>query len=155
MMLTFLNFALAAEPWVGLPLDRAEALGAVPSLSRTSEGLKLALPSGFATLVVAATVAEADLAFDGMARTSATRWPSPGEGLPGDRAIGDGLGLVLVRDRNAVLLVRDPEGRAAAVARGLLATLTTDVAACAPVAYEAPEAGGGTVRWDRCGRRLR
>mgnify|MGYP001109292955 CR=1 FL=1 len=74
--------------------------------------------------------------------------------LPGDRAVGDGAGLVLVRDRNAVLLVRDQGGHAAERAKQLLASLTTDVAVCAPVSQEAPGDGGATVRWDACGRRL-
>jgi hypothetical protein len=86
---------------------------------------------------------------DGLQRTAATHWPPTADGLPGDRAIGDGAGIVLVRDRNVVLLVRDHEGHALEKAKALLASLTTDAAVCAPVTRE--DAG---VRWNACGRRI-
>jgi hypothetical protein len=141
-------------PWIGLPLDRAAAIGAVPSLSRVAEDVRFALPGGFATLVVAGSEREAELAFEGLERTAVTHWPPTAAGLPGERAIGDGEGLVLLRDRNAVLLVRDRDGHAADLAKQLLASLTTDAAVCAPVSHEAPGDAGAAVRWDACGRRL-
>lgn len=140
---------LLLVPWVGLPLERAAAIGAEPTLSRVADDLRLAWPSGFATLIVSASDVEADAAFDGMKRTAATHWPLNAAGLPGDRAIGDGTGIVLVRDRNVVLLVRDREGKAREKAEQLLAGLTTDAAVCAPVSSESDG-----ERWNACGRRL-
>ena len=65
--------------------------------------------------------ASANLAFDGLARTAATRWPewqlpSPS---PFARTLGDGQGILLVRSGNDVWMIRDPAGRAAELAAQL------------------------------------
>lgn len=154
-ILLLLAAARAEEPlYAGLPLDAPEALGLqAPTLSRAVDEVRIPFDGGgFVVLSVAPSIALAEVAFDGRARTSATRWPPTAEGLPGDRAIGDG-GLLLVRARNAVLLVRDPSGRAAEVAARLIAALTEDPARCAPILREEVEADGAVIRWDRCGRR--
>lgn len=128
----------AAEPapFVGLPLRHLPALGLdLPSAPRV-EPASLRYPlrgGGFAILVVRPTAAEAELAFDGMARTLATHWPEPSDGstLPGDRALGDGAAVLLARSGNAALFVRDAGEHAADVTARILGALATDEALCA------------------------
>jgi hypothetical protein len=120
--------------FVGLPLDALPTLGLPePTVSRDLPEMRIALPAGgVAVLEITSSEAEAEMAFERRLRTSATHWPTASVDLSSfDRAAGDGGAILLVRERNAVLYVRDLGNDADAIASGLLGALTTDAARCA------------------------
>lgn len=137
--------------FVGLPLDMLPALGLPePTLSRELPELRIGLPAGgVAVLEIASSEAEADIAFERRLRTAATHWPAPTVPLNlYDRAAGDGTAILLVRERNAVLYVRDLGNDSSTIAASLLGALTTDAARCASTGRQDPDG----ARWDSCGR---
>jgi len=137
--------------FVGLPLDTLPSLGLPePTLSRETPELRIHLPAGgVAVLEIAPTEVEAQLAFDRRLHTSATHWPSATTvGVAYDQSAGDGASVLLIRDRNAVLYVRDLGNDATTIASSLIGALTTDAARCAGTG-RTDSAG---ARWDRCGR---
>ena len=125
--LLFVFSAVAADtPWAGLPAERLPAIGlGAPTISEEIPGLQRHPlgAGGLVSIYVSPTVGEAEAVFLHLEQTGATFWAAGTEPLPGDRAIGDGTAIVLVRDANVVILVRDPEERAAAVARRVIAAL--------------------------------
>jgi hypothetical protein len=143
--------ASAGPPYVGLPLDAVPGLGlGEPTLSRALDEVRISLPQGGVAVVeIAPTDDEADVWFERRLRTAATRWPAATAPLPFDRAVGDGAAVLLVRQRNAVVYVRDLGNDATDVATAILAALTTDPARCAPVSRTDPD---GTS-WSACGLR--
>jgi hypothetical protein len=142
---------LAATGYVGLPLDLLPAVGlGEPTVSRELDEVRIALPQGGVAVVeIAATDDEADVWFERRLRTSATHWPLAPAPLAFDRAAGDGRAVLLVRQHNAVVYVRDLGNDATTVADTILAALTTDPARCSPVTRTDPD---GTS-WNACGAR--
>ncbi|MFH1469259.1 MAG: hypothetical protein ABIO70_33045 [Pseudomonadota bacterium] len=63
--------------------------------------------------------------------------------------MGDGVGFLVLRDGNVVLVVRDQRGQAAEVARALEAALVSEAPAAEPIERHVP---GRVLRWDACGR---
>lgn len=136
--------------FVGLPLDALPALGLPePTLSRDVPELRIALPAGGVAVVeIAPTEAEAEAAFERRQRTGATHWPaSPSAATSWDQSAGDGAAILLVRERNAVLYVRDLGNDATAITSALAGALTTDASRCAGTGRQDPSGH----RWDRCG----
>lgn len=121
--------------FVGLPLDALPTLGLPePTVSRDLPEMRIALPAGgVAVLEITSSEAEAEIAFEHRLRTSATHWPTSSvvDLSSFDRAAGDGAAILLVRERNAVLYVRDLGNDADTIASGLLGALTTDATRCA------------------------
>lgn len=119
--------AFASEPlWVGLPAERLVGIGlGTPTISEEVPGLQRHPLStgGLVSLYLSPTVSEAEAVFAHLEQTGATFWAPATEPLPGDRAIGDGTAIVLVRSANVVILVRDPEAHAAVVARRVIGAL--------------------------------
>ena len=150
-LLLMATSAWASPPYVGLPLDVVPALGlGEPTLSRELDEVRIALPhGGVAVVEIAASDDEADVWFENRLRTSAAHWPVANSPLPYERAVGDGTAVLLVRQRNAVVYVRDLGNDATVVANAILAALTTDAARCAPVTRTDPD---GTS-WSACGKR--
>ncbi len=119
--------------FVGLPLDALPSLGLPePTLSRETGEMRIGLPAGgVAVLEIAPTEEDAELAFDRRRRTGATHWPSSTAASPYDQSAGDGAAILLVRERNAVLFVRDLGSDADTVTAAILSALTTDATRCA------------------------
>ena len=120
--------------FVGLPLDALPPLGlSEPTISRETSEVRIGLPAGgVAVLEIAATEDEAQVLFDRRLHTGATHWPtSSGVSSTYDQSAGDGAAILLVRERNAVLFVRDLGNDASAITTALLGALTTDPARCA------------------------
>ena len=137
--------------FVGLPLDMLPSLGLPePTLSVETPEMRIALPAGgVAVLEIAPTEEEAQVAFDRRLLTGATHWPpSTGLSLPYDQTAGDGAAILLVRERNAVLYVRDLGNDADTIAASLLGALTTDASRC--VGMGGTDTAGRNR--DRCGR---
>jgi hypothetical protein len=155
-MIWWITGLALADPalYAGLPLTEIAALELQPpTLSRVTSELRFGLAEGgYVVLSVSPTLDEAKAAFTGRVETSATRWPPADKGLPGDEAVGDGQQIVLLRDRNVVLTVRDTRGQATAIAERILYALTTDEAVCAPILREEDDPLRGQARWDVCGR---
>ncbi|MBN1335013.1 MAG: hypothetical protein JXB39_03535 [Deltaproteobacteria bacterium] len=138
-------------PWVGIPLARLPELGVgVPMLSTEISGWKAPLQAGgFVRVWILPdeAVASAEFAFQQGAVSS--RGLPPLAGLPEAEAAGDGAGILLVRDRNVLILVRDPEDQALEVAGRLRAALVTS----APEGTADERTMGDRVWvWDSCGR---
>jgi hypothetical protein len=117
----------AAEPtaWTALPTERLAAIGlGSPTISEEVPGLARypLATGGVVSLFLMPSVAEADRVFDRTVESGATMW-STAPDLPGERAIGDGRSVVLLRDRNAVVWVRALDGHAGAVAERVLGAL--------------------------------
>ena len=147
-----------AEPpavWAGVPLTALPALGlGAPDLDTWASGWRATLPEdGFVRLMQRESVEEARALFSHQIRTAATITPPPlAWAAPADQdveAAGDGVGFLVLRDRNVVLVVRDPRGQAAQVARALQAALVTEAPTAAPVERRLPDR---VLRWDSCGR---
>lgn len=125
------------EPYVGLPLAALGPIGlGLPTRSEPDAHgpVTQRYPvdgGGFAIVVVARTDADADAVFARLAESGATHWPAAARPLAGDRALGDGAAVVLVRSGNAVVLVRDPNDRADDVRARIVAALVRTEAACA------------------------
>lgn len=129
MIALFLGMAaLAADrPWVGLPTERLAAIGlGTPTVSVEMPGLsRYPLTSGgLVSLYVTPSVEEANRVFERIEQTGATFWPPAAGPLPGDRALGDGEAVVLVRDENVVVFVRDLGDQAGAVAARVIGALS-------------------------------
>jgi hypothetical protein len=120
--------------FVGLPLDALPSLGlSEPTISQETSEVRIGLPAGgVAVLEIAATEEEAQVLFDRRLRTGATHWPTS-SALPTtyDQVAGDGAAILLVRERNAVLFVRDLGNDASTITTALVGALTTDPARCA------------------------
>jgi len=117
--------------FVGLPLDALPSLGLPePTLSRDTSEMRIHLPSGgVAVLEIAATEEEAAIAFDRRLRTSATHWPTSVSPITTyDQSAGDGAAILLVRERNAVLYVRDLGNDADGIAESIIGALTSEAA---------------------------
>jgi hypothetical protein len=126
LFLTFTAFAADRAPWVGLPSERLATIGLLaPTVSEEMPGLSRypLVSGGLVSLFVTPSVDEANRVFDRMEKTGATFWPTATGPLPGERAVGDGLASILVRDGNVVVFVRDLDGHAGAVAERVIAAL--------------------------------
>jgi hypothetical protein len=115
--------ALGTPPqWSGVDLA---SIPEVTDVSQGPNGPRASLAGGGLIRVhIAPTELAAETAFDGEHRTAATTWPPPQTALPGDQAAGDGTSLLLVRDRNVVVFVRDLNGKADQLAESVRARLT-------------------------------
>jgi len=124
-MMTFLLFTLAAlaeQPlWTAVDL---EPVAGVVSVAEGPNGTRASLSTGGIIRVhIAESVAAARDAFEGEHRTAATSWSPASTALPGDQAAGDGRQLLLIRDRNAVVFIRDLQGDALALSERVRAQL--------------------------------
>lgn len=126
-----LALAWAEEPrWAGVALDALPALGL--GEAELTEGVSSwqapVVGGGFVRLVWLPTEAAAQARFAQEAQRASTL-QLPALPLAGaDVAAGDGVGLVVARSRNVVLVVRSLEDRAGAVAAGLLGALEAEPA---------------------------
>jgi len=117
--LLFTLTALASPPlWRSAPLTDVAGIKAI---SDSPSGQRATLAGGGIIRVhIADSVPAAEAAFAGERRTAATTWPhEPPAGLPGDQNAGDGEQMLLIRDRNAVIFVRDLGGDATAVTESI------------------------------------
>lgn len=151
------SLAEPSTPWAGVPLAALPALGlGTPDLDTWSSGWRATLPKdGFVRLMLRDGVEEARALFAQQIRTAATVPPPPlvwvaPEGREVEAA-GDGVGFLVLRDGNVVLVVRDSRGQAAAVGRALEDALVTEAPAAPPAERRLP---GRVLRWDSCGRLL-
>jgi len=140
-----------SQPWAGVPLARLPDLGlGVPSLAIEASGWQAPLQGGgFVRVWILPDEPAATAEFAFQRTASATRILPDFTGLPGADAAGDGAGILLLRDRNVLVLVRDPADRALEVAGRLRAALVTTT----------PEGtadrltlSGRVLTWDACGR---
>jgi hypothetical protein len=114
----------ATPPWSAVDLA---SIPGVTDVSVGPSGPRAALVGGGLIRVhFAPTEHDAEVAFAGEHRTAATTWPSPQGTLPGDQAAGDGTSVILVRDRNVVVFIRDLTGHASEVAETVRARLTDE-----------------------------
>lgn len=114
-------------PWAGVPLVDLPTIGlGTPTLIDGEDAWQAPLgDGGFVRTWLHADEAAAKAAFAFHARAAVTTTLPPYEGV-GDEAAGDGTGLLIVRSRNVVVLVRDPADRAASVAKSILGELEPD-----------------------------
>jgi hypothetical protein len=140
-----------ASAWAGIPLARLPELGlGVPYLGLETSGWQAALqPGGFVRVWILPDEAAATASFAFQRGAATSRLLPDLAGLTGAEGAGDGAGILLVRDRNVVILVRDPADHALEVAGRLRAALVTE----APAGNADQRILGGRVlTWDACGR---
>ena len=126
MLVVLMTLTARGAPPLWSDVDLEAVLGVV-SVSEGVNGTRGALASGGLVRVhIADTVEAAETVFDGERRTAATTWSTSSESPPGDEAAGDGNQLLLIRDRNAVVFVRDLKGQATDVAERVRARLTRE-----------------------------
>jgi hypothetical protein len=138
-------------PWAGVPLEQLPALAlGEPSLHWLDSGWQAPLEGGgFVRVDLYASAQAALEAFEFQRQAAFTvALPDAGLDVP---AAGDGVGALMVVDRNALITVRDPGERAGERAAAVRAALVVDDGA-AQVVREL-EIDGLTVRWDGYGRR--
>jgi hypothetical protein len=144
-------------PWAGIPLAALPALGlGEPTLDAHRSAWRAPLPQGgFVRLMHYPDVRQAKLGFSMQKLSASTRalpsltWEhSPERDV---EAVGDEAGMLVMRDGNVLLIVRDHGEQAGELARQLQAAMVA----------EAPEGdiqerdlGGRIARWDSCGRLL-
>ena len=114
-------------PWAGVPLVDLPVIGlGTPTLTEGEDAWQAPLgDGGFVRFWWHPDEDAAKAAFAFQARAAVTVTLPAYDGV-GDEAVGDGTGLLIVRSRNVVVLVRDPGDQAAKVATGLLAELEPD-----------------------------
>jgi hypothetical protein len=144
----------AVAPWAGIPFADLAALGiGAPGLSATEPEWRALLgQSGLVRVRLEPDEAAAMEAFDGLRRTAASLWPadSPAS-VAGDQVAGDADHGLLVRDRNVVLFVADPEGRADEV----VAALRSKLVVVPPAGTMVIDVAGQPVTVDAVGRPVR
>lgn len=153
---------VASTPWAGVPLEMLPELSVgEPTLNLLESGWQAPIEGGgFVRVTLYTTELEAREAFQ-MQRMMATSAPlSVYEGVARDRtddrvedrveAVGDGAGLLLLRDGNIILLVRDPQDEASAVVERLRAALQTDGVTRV---WQQRELDGVQIWWDGFGCR--
>jgi hypothetical protein len=148
LLTTLLAFAGDGPTWAGVPLERLDDVGlGAPTLTDGEDSWRAPLPAGgYAHLWILPDEATAQKTFDWKARSAMTRQPESLE-TTRDQAVGDGTNLVLLREGNVVLLVRDHGLQAGKIADRILAELVVT----APVVIPGP--GSVVVEGrDACGR---
>ncbi len=147
--------AYASQPmWAGVPLVALPGVGlGTPSFSLSEPEWRARLGDhGLVRVALFDDEATASTAFAWWSKSAATTWPltSP-SGVIADEVAGDAdLGL-LVRDRNVVFFVSDPNGHADDVVAALRLTLTTDSSSAVAVKQSF---GGVDYGWNGVGRRV-
>ena len=140
--------------WAGLPLKDMSRLGLKDlALNDYENEWRAGIESGGLVRVYTyATVTEAKEAFRFHAVASSSIWSDrpTTQALPGDEATGDGEGLLVLRDRNLVIYVQSPGGKAhdtaGRILNALVETHPSDV-------YQERKVGDDIIRWDSVGRR--
>lgn len=148
---------VGATPWAGIPLAELPALGLEePKLDAHRSAWRARLPEGgFVKLLYFPDDRQAKTGFSFEKLSAASRSLPPLEWTHSpDRdveAVGDATGMLIIRDGNIVLVVRDHRDQAGELTQALQAAMVT----------EAPESesierdlGGRVARWDSCGRLL-
>ncbi len=141
--------ALAADPpWAGVPLQALPSLGVgEPTLSHLGSVWRAPLDAGG---FVDVTIYDSEqAALDAAARRVFTAAQHALPALGPDRW-GDGDSLLLIRDRNVLILVRSTRGDALGPAEALRRALVVDAAG---PDWQTLTVDGVPVAWDSCGRR--
>ncbi len=141
----------ASPPWAGVPLSRLPDLGlGVPMLSVETSGWQAPLQAGgFVRVRILPDEAAAGAEFAFQRAAVSTRGLPDLPGIALAEAAGDGAGILLLRDRNVLILVRDPADRALEVAGRLRAAL---VETAPDGTADERLLGGRVLTWDACGR---
>ncbi len=142
-------------PWAGIPLEQLPALGlGEPQLDAHRSAWRARLPEGgFVRLLWFPDDRQARLGFSFEKLSASTRSLPPLDWTHSpDRdveAVGDTAGMIVLRDGNLVLVVRDHRERAGELAQALQAAMVTDAPQAEPIERDL---GGRVARWDSCGR---
>lgn len=148
---------VGVTPWAGIPLAELSTLGlGEPRLDAHRSAWKAPLPEGgFVKLIFFPDDRQAKTGFSFEKLSAAARslppldWPhTPDRDI---QAVGDTAGMLILRDGNLILVVRDHRERAGELTQSLQAAMVA----------EAPEGqtterdlGERVVRWDSVGRLL-
>ncbi len=144
-------------PWAGIPLAELPALGlSEPQLDAHRSAWRAPLPEGgFVRLIFFPDDRQAKTGFAFEKLSASTRslpamdWPhSPDRDI---QAVGDAMGMVILRDGNLVLVVRDHRERAGELTQALQAAMVTQAPEAPPIERDL---GSRVARWDSCGRLL-
>ncbi len=142
-------------PWAGIPLEALPGLGlGEPRLDTHRSAWRAPLAQGgFVRLVHYPDVDQAIIgfSFEKLSASTASLAPMSWEHSP-DRdvqAVGDEAGMLVMRDANLVLVVRDHGEEAGRIAQALQAAMVAEAPAGEPIERDL---GGRTARWDSCGR---
>jgi hypothetical protein len=144
-------------PWAGIPLAELPELGlGEPRLDAHRSAWRASLPEGgFVKLIIFPDDKQARTGFSFEKLSAATRslpaleWPhSPDRDV---EAVGDEAGMLILRDGNLIVVVRDHRERAGELTRALQAAFVPEAPEGEPIERDL---GGRVARWDRCGRLL-
>ncbi len=144
--------ATAAEH-AGIPLAQLSALGvATPTLDVRFDAWRAGLPGGgFVSVELRADESDAISRFVFLQK-SGTTIPQPDLPDVGDEAVGDGVGYVLARFGNIVVMVRSHTEPAREITERLAGALVET--APPGVFREVTHPSGAVERWDTVGRRI-
>ena len=142
-------------PWAGIPLTALPDLGlGEPRLDAHRSSWRASLPEGgFVRLVYFPDVKQAKLGYSFEKLSASTRSLQPTDWNPNPEhdvdAVGDAVGMLVLRDGNVVLVVRDHRDRAGELAEALQAVLVAEAPEAEPIERDL---GSRVARWDSCGR---
>jgi hypothetical protein len=148
---------VGAAPWAGIPLAELSALGLEePSLDAHRSAWRARLPEGgFVKLLYFPDDRQAKTGFSFEKLSASSRSLPPLEWAHSPErdveAVGDTAGMIIIRDGNLVLVVRDHRDRAGELTLSLQAAMVAEAPEAEPIERDL---GGRVARWDACGRLL-
>ncbi len=145
-----------STPWAGLPLTSLSSLGlGTPTLFRGESTWQAPITGGgFVRLSILPDPgsAEREFSFQADAATAMAAPPFQVWERDGVEARGDGIGLLLLRDHNVIIVVRHQQGGAFSMAEALRAALVTEAPSGTWKTLQERQGGEQRAGWDSCGR---